>query len=246
MRPTISAPHFAVLLFLLLLTSCFAPQKIIQMESGEDEETTWNYGRQVVAVKDGDFEARVFFEDFTKKELIFDVEVVNLGKEEILLQPEQIHLLANNGGKVWSFDPENEILGEQIALSKQEAKSKNTAVAVGVAVAATLVAVAATSDNSNGNGDGLNTLNTTSDLLNATGNLLLISTVAPPPPLDVMPPDLNFWKNYSLRKTTLEQGYKVGGKVVFPRMDESRTLTVVIPVGDRELRASFKQRIFQP
>ncbi len=239
MRPVFFVSQFVLFVVVASLASCFVPQKIIQIDSGEDEETKWNYGRQVVIVKDGNLEARVFFEDFTKKDLIFDVEVVNLGEEEILLQPEQIHILTDNGGRVWSFDPENEIFGEQVELSRQEARNKNTAVAVvGVAVAATIVAVAASSDGNNSNNDG--------DGINTATSLLYVSSVVPPPPLVVMPPNDNFWKDYSLRKTTLDQGYKVGGKVVFPRMDESRVLTVVIPVGDQKLKASFKQRIFQP
>jgi len=209
------------------------------MKSEEGESVKWNYGRQIVEIKDGDFEARVFFDEFTKKELIFDVEVANLGEEEFLLEPEQIYIQTDNGGKVWSFDPEREIFGDQVDRSRQEARNKNTAVAVGVAAVATIVAVAATSDGDGSGGNAEGGFNTANDFV-------YINTVIPPPPMNVKPSEMSFWEDYALRKTSLEKGYKAGGKVVFPRMDEFRNLTLVIPFGGRELRANFKQRVFQP
>ncbi len=231
-------PVFQLFIFLFAtsLTSCFTPQQIIQMESDEGQSTKWNYGREVVVVKKGDFEARVFFEDFTKKDLIFDVEVTNLGEEEVLLRPEEIYILPNHGSKAWCYDPEKEIFGEQVEMSRREAAGKNAAVAIGVATVAAVVAVAATSD---GDGDG-------GDNDFDGGTFVYVNTAVPPPPMEFRPPDLNFWKDYSLRKTTLEKGYKVGGKVVFPRMDAAREFTVVVPVGGTELKAKFKQKIFQP
>ena len=153
MRPQFSVFQMLFLFIALSFTSCFTPQKIIQMESEEGQSTKWNYGREVVVVKKGNLEARIFFEDFTKKDLIFDVEVTNLGEEEILLQPEEIHILTDNGGRLWSFDPEKEIFGEQVELSRREAAGKNAAVAIGVATVAAVVAVAATSDGDGGGDD---------------------------------------------------------------------------------------------
>ena len=236
MRPMQSVFQLTLSLLAITLTSCFTPQKVITMESGDDQPTKWNYGREVVLVKKGDLEARIFFEDFTKKDLIFDVEVVNLGDEEILLKPEEIHLLTDNGGRLWCYDPEKEIFGEQMELSRREARAKNTAVAVGVAAVATIVAVAATSDGDNNDNDN--------DFDGDT--FVYVNTLVPPPPMEYRPPNVNFWKDYSLRKTTLEKGYKIGGKIVFPRMDDVREFTVVVPVGEEELKATFRQRIYQP
>ena len=238
MRSKQSVFQLFLFLFALSLTSCFVPQKIIKMESGENEATKWNYGREVVHVKNGDLEARIFFEDFTKKDLIFDVEVVNLGEAEILLQPEQIHLLTDNGGRAWAFDPEKEIFGEQMELSRREAAGKNAAVAIGVVAVAAVVAAAVTSDGDNNDNDN--------DIDFDGDTFVYVNTAVPPLPLEYMPPNVNFWKDYSLRKTTLEKGYKVGGKVVFPRMDDVREFTIVVPVGDVEMKAKFQQKIFQP
>ncbi|MEO1259766.1 MAG: hypothetical protein AAFZ15_13320 [Bacteroidota bacterium] len=237
---TSSNQLFLFFITIISLTSCFTPQKVIKMESDSGQDTKWNYGREVVVVRNGDLEARVFFEDFTKKDLIFDVEVTNMGNEEILLKPEEIYIQTDNGGNLWSYDPEKEIFGEQMEASRQEARNKNAAVAVGVAVVATAVAVAATSDGDNSGNDG------DVNFFDGGDTFVYVNTAVPPPPMEFQPPNLNFWKDYSLRKTTLEKGYKVGGKVVFPRMDNARTYTVVVPVDGVELRASFRQRIYQP
>ena len=159
-----------------------------------------------------------------------------------MLQPASIHLLPNVGSRQWSYDPEKEIFGEQAELSRREARSKNTAIAVGVAVVATAVAVAATSDGDDfdDDDDGLNLFDDDGD------TFVFINNGVPPPPLQYYPPNVHFWKDFALRKTTLEKKQKVGGKVVFPRMDEAREFTMIIPVGEEEIRANFKQRIFQP
>ncbi|HFA50740.1 MAG TPA: hypothetical protein ENJ95_17165 [Bacteroidetes bacterium] len=243
MRPSILSSFLAVFILAISLTSCFSPQKIVQVESAGNETTKWNYGRQVVLVKKGDYEAHIFFEDFTKKDLIFDVEVVNLAEKETLLQPEVIQLVANTGRKAWAYDPEKEIFGGQMERSRKEAANKNTALAVGaVVVAATVAAIASDDDGGGGRSDDGIVL----DGLDAAATISYAYYAVPPPPMQYLPPTIDFWKDYSLRKTTLDKGYQVSGKVVFPRMDEARELTVVVPVGDVELKATFKQRLIQP
>ena len=239
MRSATSGIQLFLFFLAISLASCFTPQKVIKMESETGQDTKWNYGREVVVVKRGDLEARIFFEDFTKKDLIFDVEVTNMGNEEILLKPEEIYIQTDNGGNLWSYDPEKEIFGEQMELSRREANNKNAAVAVGAAVVAVAVAAAIADDDDDGDGGDV-------DLFDGGDTFVYVNTAVPPPPMEFQPPSLDFWKDYSLRKTTLEKGYKVGGKVVFPRMDNTRNYTVVVPVDGVELRASFRQRIFQP
>ena len=219
------------------LTACFVPRSIVQMDVGDTENFRWNYGRQVIHLKSDSIEADIFFDSHTKKYLIFDVEVTNWSNEEVLVSPEEIYLQQiENGANLHAFDPEVEIFGGKMKASRQEAAAKNIAVAVGVATVATVVAVAATSDGDNKKGiDYSNT------------SITYIGTdVTPPPPSVYYPPNIVFWEDYSLRKTTLAKGYKVGGKVVFPRLDYYPSLYVSIPVGGRVLTAHFKQKVYQP
>jgi hypothetical protein len=233
---------FTILLFVLLtsLTSCFAPRPIVQMEVEESENIKWNYGRQVVRLKSDSLEAEIFFDTYTKKHLVFDVEVTNWSSREVLVSPEEIYLQRDSDGSpIPALDPEVEIFGKKVEASRREANSKNLAVAVGVAAVATVVAVAATSDgdNTNNNNDNGN---------NFTSITYIGTDVAPPAPAVYLPPDIAFWEDVSLRKTTLAKGFKVGGKVVFPRLDQYQSFSISIPVDGRVLTAHFRQKVFQP
>ncbi len=237
-----SAYTFSLLLSVLFasLTSCFSPRSIVQMDVEDSESIRWNYGRQVVRLKADSIEAEIFFDTYTKKHLVFDVEITNWSSREVLVSPEEIYLQRDaDDSPIPAFDPEVEIFGKKVEASRREANSKNLAVAVGVAAVATVVAVAATSDgdNDNNNDNGSN---------NFTSVTYVSTDVVPPVPAVYLPPDIAFWEDASLRKTTLAKGYKAGGKVVFPRLDQFRTFQISIPVDGRVLTAHFRQRIFQP
>lgn len=227
-------------LLLLSLSSCFSPRSIVKMETHPDEEITWNYGRQIVTTANGELEAQVFFDEFTKKHLIFDVEITNWGEEAVLISPEAFYLELPGGQKIKSFDPEREIFNSQVKKSREEAGRKNAAVLVGVAAVATVVAVAASDDDDwddDDDGDGID--------INAPIFINAGST-NPPPPLPFLPPDMMFWEDYALRKTTLQPRFKANGKVVFRRDDLAKALTLNLPIGEMVLHARFNQSVFQP
>ena len=237
--------HLIVLMAgsLLALTSCFSPKSIVRVESHPDEEISWNYGRQIVNAKEGNLEAQVFFDDYTKEHLIFDVEITNWGDEEVLLSPEMFYLELANGGKIRSLDPEVEIFDGKVRHSRKEAADKNAAVVVGVAAVAAVVAVTAAEiaddddddDFIGGNGIDIN-----------APIFIDASSTSAPPPLTYFPPDMVFWEDYALRKTTLKPKFKANGKVVFKRDDLARGMALFMPVEETVLRMRFKQSIFQP
>ncbi len=189
-------------------------------------------------------DAEVYFDTYSKNDLIFDVELTNWGSESVLVAPENIYLKCADGiGKRMAADPEGVLLKEEIDASRREANAKNLAIFVGVATVATVVAVAASDrDNNNGNNNDDNNSN------NFNSNNVYISTyVAPPLSAPVMPPSNDFWANYSLRKTTLDKNHKVGGKVVVPRMDGCPVLELYLPFGgEPAMVARFKQQVIQP
>lgn len=224
----------------LSLSSCFTPQRILQVEAETSENIRWNYGRQVIRLQSDSIEAEIFFDTHTKKYLVFDVEVTNWSSRDILVSPEEIYLhWGENDPKIPALDPELEIFGKKMKASKQEAAAKNLAVIAGVAAVATVVAVAAATNDSGNNNNQENN--------NNFSTVTFVSTdVVPPPPSTYLPPDMAFWEELSLRKTTLAKGYKVGGKVVFPRVDGYPYFNVSIPADGRVLTAHFKQRVFQP
>lgn len=228
---------------LFSLSSCFTPRTIVKMESHPDEDITWNYGRQIVSTVNGDLEAQVFFDDFTKDDLIFDVEITNWGEENVLLSPEFFYLELADGSKVKALDPERQIFDGKVRRSRDEAADKNAAVAIGVAAVAAVVAVTAAEiadDDNDGlfnDGDGVDII---------APIFIDASPTTAPPPLPYFPPDVVFWEDYALRKTTLKPKFKANGKVVFPRNDLARGLAIYLPIEENVLRVRFNQSIFQP
>ena len=225
-----------------LLASC-VPAPIVRMQAEDNQANEWNYGKQVVVNRSGGFEARVFFDTYTKKYLIFDVEIINRSEDTVLVSPEDFYLEANTGATThnrYALDPESEILNVEIKRSRQEANSKTAALIAGTAVVAGAIAVAASDNDSSSSGNDDNDV----DVIPFT--YIDVSPVVPPVIATALPPDRLFWEDYSLRKTTVPPGYKVVGKVVFERFDEARSFRLKLPVGETELTVGFIQQIIKP
>ncbi len=202
----------------------------------------WSYGRQIIKKQKDSADMQVYFDTYNKKYLVFDVEMTNWGSQAVLLSPENIYLKCAEGeGTRNAMNPELELLNKDIDQSRHEATAKNLAVAVGVVAVVGVVAAIATDTGVSSEGSSEN--NVANNIVNVT----YVSTYVPPPqPAPTLPPSVDFWANYSLRKTTLEQGYKVGGKVVLPRMDYCPHLELYLPLGNETFVASFIQQIIQP
>ena len=234
---------FGIFLVAILLFTACAPAPIVRMQAEEKQPNEWNYGKQVVVNRSGGYEARVFFDTYTKKYLIFDVEITNLGNDTVLVSPENFYLEANTGATThtrYALDPESEILNVEIKRNRQEANSKTAALIAGTAVVAGAIAIAA-SDNDDGS-----SASDDDDVNVVPFTYIDISPVVPPVVATVLPPEQRFWEDFSLRKTTLPPGYKVMGKVVFDRFDEAKSFRLRLPVGDTELSVGFIQQIIKP
>lgn len=237
-------------LFLLLaLASNFMacmPRTIIRMDADESENVKWNYGRQIVQLEKDSMDAQVYFDTYSRDHLIFDVELTNWAKEPVLVAPENIYIQCEGAvhGR-YASDPEWVLLKQEIDASRREANAKNLAIAVGAITAAAIVANAV-SDNDNNNNNS-NDDNNNSNNFNSNNNYFISTYVTPPLPAPVLPPSIDFWADYALRKTTLEEKHKVGGKVVLQRMDGCPVFDLYLPYGDGEpLVARFRQRVIQP
>jgi hypothetical protein len=242
-------------LFLLLaLASNFIacmPRTVIRLDADEAAEVKWNYGRQIVQLQKDSMDAQVYFDTYDKKTLIFDVELTNWAQKSELVVPEEIYLKCGDDGITrLASDPEWILLKEEIDASQREANAKNLAIAVGAITAVSIVATAVSdndNNNNNSNNDNDNNNNINNFNSNANFNVFNSTYVVPLLPAPVMPPSVDFWANYALRKTTLDEKHKVGGKVVLPRMDGCPVLDLYLPFGDGEpLVARFRQRVIQP
>jgi hypothetical protein len=231
-----------ILLFavpVLFLFSCFSPRPIIQVDAGEQEAFKWSYGKKIVQLSGDSLSAEIFFDTYTRKYLIFDVEITNWGTQDVLVLPENFYMSFNGADpNAMALDPEFEIFNRKVKRSKDEAAAKNAAVAIAAVVVAAVVLDAASDNDNNDRSD--------SGIDYSTTNITYVNAVSPPVIMKVLPPELDFWENYSLRKTTLSRGYKVGGKVVFRRFDDFPSFSIFLPVGNEIVGARFEQRTIKP
>ena len=235
-----STIQFAAIFWLMAaMTSCFSPRAVVRMEA-EGDNIKWNYGRQVVYQKIGGTEARISFEDFSKENLIFNVEFVHRGEGDILIDPAKFYLTgADEAVEYPAIDPEKKLLDLRVKDSRNEARAKNLAVAAG-AVAVAAGGGGATPDHEHKKDD-----HHQHQSGGKSGNVKYFCG-APVPFNPMQMTQHEFWRDVAFRKTTLESGYKVEGKVVFPRSDFFKTFIVAMPVEDKTFKVVFNQYIIKP
>lgn len=249
----------APLLYLALSTSaCVSPQKVIRVEPDEQENVFWYQGQAIAEKKQDSMVVRAAFSHANREYLIFDVEVFNEGSAPILVTPEVMTITNNAGSKRRAANPESILLSMDIKQSQQEANAKNAAIAGGIILVGAAVAVAVSDDGDNNidtDGDGW-----VDDSYDARD--VLVDAVLPAisfglsfnqapilsSPVSELPTseEAYFWKEVVLRRTTLRAGEHIRGLVAFPRLDETQSLTLEVPIEQEDFIFQFVQRVYQP
>lgn len=231
-------------LSLVALSACFSPKPVVRIEP-TDEPQKWNYGQAILEAEQDGITASAAYAYSDKDFWVFDVEVINWREKRILVDPAGMELtVAPIDMRIPAIDPEVHMLDMEMDASRREANGKNAAVVAGVVAVAAVAAAIATSDNGNNNNennfdnDGIDVVNVAPTLVVGTGG-----GTPPPAPIAVDP---WFWTEQTLRKTTLEQGQKVRGKVLFPRNDQVRNFNMLVPVEEFIFTFGFKQVLHQP
>lgn len=254
--------HFAAILAMLSLTSCFSPKAVIRLKADEPK-TTWDKGKEFISYKLGEYEVHTSYYGANDKNLIFDIEVVNNNGEEFLVAPENIKLFTGqwnnatqsikyNDNAVHALDPELELLNIDLANSKAEAASKNAGVAAVAIFAAAipLAIVAAKSDAENSNSNDENDVSNT-ELVEAGVDVALtanaVNQESQMAQIQSMNDSKYTWETVALRKTTLSPGYSIRGLVFFPIPDTNfRKLRIDIPVPDGNISVKYDYLIYFP
>lgn len=220
----------------ILFPACFSPKPVVRVEPVAEPDK-WNYGQAVLEAEKADILTSVSYAYSDKEFMVFHVEVTNWRDERLLVNPADISITIPDGGfKIPAIDPEQHMLDMELEASRREANSKNAAVVVG-AVAVAAVAAAVITDNGNNNVE--NAGNNGVDVINVAPTVFIDDGVqrgAAPYPVEPW-----FWTDQTLRKTTLEKGEMVRGKVVFPRNDNLPRFAMEIPVEEIMFTFSFKQ-----
>ncbi|PHN03326.1 hypothetical protein CRP01_26955 [Flavilitoribacter nigricans DSM 23189 = NBRC 102662] len=231
---------------LLSLSACFSPRPVVRVEPIEEPQR-WNYGQAILEAEKNGITANAAFAYSDDDFLVFDVEVTNWREERILVDPAGIQLDVNSATSMYipAIDPEEQMLGMEMDASRREANAKNAAVVAGVVAVAAVAAAVATSSNDNNNNEN-NFNNDGVDVVNVAPTLVLGAGAGGAPPPGPIAVDPWFWSDQTLRKTTLEKGQQVRGKVLFPRNDQIRNFEMSVPVEELIFTFEFRQVLHRP
>ena len=230
-------------LSILLLVSCSAPRSIIKLKP-QSKQTSWFYGQEFTGDSIYGIIAKVAFDEVNNPWYLFDVEITNRSNRSLLVDPAQIFCVPLNakqeplnGDTIYAIDPESKLLEIDKSLSINAANQKNQLglclLAAGIDIA---TGIAVQTDN-NPQNDNFRT-----DLFPAIlagGENNRFEAI-----------DLNelrnTWKSTTLRKTTLEQGFAIHGKVLVPIVPKASYIQLNIPVDNGLIRINFMQLNFLP
>ena len=231
------------IIILLLFASCSTPRELIKLQPNS-AKTSWFYGQEFMGDSVFGIVAKVGFDEIQSPWYTFDVEITNRSNMDYLLDPSQIFIVPLNGKNepfngdtLFVVDPETKIqeLDKKLAINKARQKNQLgiSLLAAGIDIA---TGVAVMSDK-NPRNDNFRT-----DLLPlaiAAGADNKFEAI-----------DLNelrdTWKSTTLRKTTLEKGYSIHGKVLAPIFPDAPYIQVNIPVDNDLIRINFMQIKYIP
>ena len=225
-------------LAILLLSNCSVPRNIIKLQPQSDK-TSWFYGQEYTGDSVFGIIAKVAFDEVQYPWYTFDVDITNRSNMPFLVDPAQFYAVPLNGESeamtkdpIYAVDPESKILELDKSLSRNAANQKNQ---IGISLLAAGIDIAtgiAVMSDDNPRNDNLRT-----DLLPlalASGADNKFEAI-----------DLNAlrdtWRSTTLRKTTLEQGYTMHGKVLIPISQDASYIQLNIPVDNEILHINFMQ-----
>lgn len=244
---------------ILLSSACVVPQKVIRVQPDDQENVFWYQGQAIAEKKQADIVVRSAFSHANREYLIFDIEVFNERSEAILVTPEIMTLAGDTGPARRALDPEKILLSMEMEQSRQKANATNAAIVGGVVLVGAAIAVAVSDDDNDSDSDS-NDSDWESD--DYTTGAAITDAVIPAvslwldfhqdPVLSVPPSelpntdDIYFWDETTLRRTTLRPGEHIRGLVAFPRIDDTETLNLKVPIETEDFLFMFTQRVFQP
>ncbi len=228
---------------LVIFASCSTPKEIIKLKPQSDK-TSWFYGQEFTGDSVFGVIAKVAFDEIQPPYYAFDVEVVNRSNMDYLVDPAQIFIVPLDGsGKTFkgdtihAIDPEEKIMDYDRKLAVNDSNRKNglglTLLAAGIDIA---TGIAVLSDD-NPRNDNLRT-----DLLPVA--------IAANADNKFVAQDLNelrnTWRSTTLRKTTLQSGFSIHGKLLVPISPDASYIQLNVPVDNGLIKINFMQVKFLP
>jgi len=230
-------------LAIILLTNCSTPKNILKLKP-QSEKTSWFYGQEFTGDSVFGIIAKVAFDEVDQPWYKFDVEITNRSNMSYLVDPALIFMVPMNGKNepltgdtIYAVDPESKIMELDKSLAINSSHQKN---ALGLSLLAAGIDIAtgiAVMSDDNPRNDNIRT-----DLLP------LAIAAGADNKFEAL--DLNelrnTWKSTTLRKTTLEKGFSLHGKLLVPVSPDASYLQLNIPVDSDLIRINFMQIRFVP
>lgn len=213
------------------------------------ENVKWNYGQAYASDTVNGIVVEAAFDKSTPEYNIFDMSVVNNSNLDFLVDPatfrfENITIDPSHPIVVKANDPEFMLLNIDKMISKNEADAKNAMVGGAIiagALVATSVAIAVT-DNNDNHHRHLNP-----DLLVSAPIIIDgANNYEPADYVSSIDRQREMLATSTIRKTTLSPGYKIEGKVFFPKFVSPGYYNLIVPVDEGNVEIQFVQLNFFP
>lgn len=234
----------------LLLVSCASPNAIVRMNP-VSSNVRWNYGQAFAADTVMGIMVETAFDKSTQEYNIFDVKIVNGSNLNYLVDPLNFTIEERTDNPSYAhvyraIDPETMILSIDKKMSQAVADDKNANVAAGVALgvlAVATVALAVADDSHDYNNHRVYEPNL---YLAAPLVLEAASNNVPYDYVSTADQQRDMWVTSTLRKTTLSPGYRIDGKVFFPRFENPGVYLLKLKVDEEYIEIPFTQLNFYP
>lgn len=228
----------AIILSVVLLASCSAKRSVIKLKP-QSEQTSWFYGQEFTSDSVFGIIARVAYDQINHPWYLFDVEITNRSNMPYVVDPAAIYCVPlngtfqpYNGDTLYAVDPETKIdeLDRELTINKNRQKNQLelTLLAAGIDIATGVIVL--TDDNPR------------NDFVRTD---LLPAAIAQGQENRFEAIDLNelrdTWKSTTLRKTTLQTGYSMHGKILVPFSLDAPYIQFNIPVDNEVIRINFMQ-----
>lgn len=225
-------------IFSLLFFSCSTPKSLVKLEPTQDA-TKWLYGQEFARDSVAGIIYEAGFDQIVEPNYLFDFDITNRSNLEILIDPQNFYYIPLNDSLqpianefYYALDPEKEILDIEKRLSITEARRKSSIALSIVGLGVDIATAAITATDHNPHNDYIRT-----DMFNT----VQIGNVANEFEAADLTELRDSWSQSTIRKTTLEPGFSMKGKVFFPFFPKAKYLQFVLPVDDQQVQILFQQ-----
>ena len=219
----------------LLTVSCVAPQKLITISPVGDNYKFHN-GRKVIEMSDNNIKIQTsYYGKDGRGNFLFSAIIENNSTESVLIEPSKIYMSGvflekhfkrgeyipvKKSRKYFARDPEIQIA--QLENSMDYEKSSNTAKGT-LSFVATVLTV----------GSGKYDDKITDDMQQ--------DEIQHEQKMSALAKSIDFWRNYSIRKTELSPGQSINGLIAFQRNDGIGYCTIGFPVSTVVIEFDYKR-----